>query len=201
MFRLGLRKLLEEDSDLRVLDEAGDGQELLEKLHSHGTNCRLVITDLSMPRMSGLTAIESIHLRFPATRVLVLSMHKERDYIRKIMALGVDGYILKDDVFDKLVAAVKKILNGEKSFSDKLVNSLIEDYNTIRETDAPLEILTRREKEVLKLIAEGHMNKDIAGRLKISVRTVEAHRANLMDKLNIHNVQGLVKFALANGLI
>ena len=137
----------------------------------------------------------------PNLKIMVLSMHKERDYFRKVLSKGVDGYILKDDIFEKIISAIKSIQDGRKSFSEKVTSFVMEDYSVLTESEISLELLTKREKEVLRWVAEGLTNKEIAAKLEISVRTVEAHRANLMDKLDFDNVQELVKFAISKGLV
>lgn len=199
VFRIGLRGLIEEVKGLKIVAEAGDGQELIEIIEK--VECDLVIIDLSMPRMNGLDAIEKIRERDADLKIMVLSMHKERDYFRKALAKGVDGYILKDDIFEKVISAIKSIQEGRKSFSEKVTSFVLEDYSVLKESEISLQLLTKREKEVLKWVAEGLTNKGIATKLEISVRTVEAHRANLMDKLDLDNVQELVKFAISKGLV
>lgn len=199
VFRIGLRGLIEEVKGLKIVAEAGDGQELIETIEK--VECDLVIIDLSMPRMNGLDAIEKIRERDADLKIMVLSMHKERDYFRKALAKGVDGYILKDDIFEKVISAIKSIQEGRKSFSEKVTSFVLEDYSVLKESEISLQLLTKREKEVLKWVAEGLTNKGIATKLEISVRTVEAHRASLMNKLDLDNVQELVKFAISKGLV
>lgn len=198
IFRLGLRKLIEEVEGFAVVAEAADGRELLDTLTK--TDCDLLITDLSMPKMSGIEAIEKITNLYPDLKIMVLSMHKEREYFRKVLSMGIDAYILKDDIYERLMSAIKSVRMGKKSFSDELTSFVIEDYNVIQESEITLELLTKREKEVLKLIAAGHTNKDIGEVLDISVRTVEAHRAHLMEKLGLKNIQEIMKFAIAQGI-
>ena len=199
VFRIGLRGLIEEVKGLKIVAEARDGQELIEAIEK--VECDLVIIDLSMPRMNGLDAIEKIRERNVDLKIMVLTMHKERDYFRKALAKGVDWYILKDDIFEKIISAIKSIQEGRKSFSEKVTSFVMEDYSVLTESEISLQLLTKREKEVLKWVAEGLTNKGIATKLEISVRTVEAHRANLMDKLDFDNVQELVKFAISKGLV
>jgi two-component system response regulator NreC len=199
LFRTGLAKLITEYNGFKVVAEAGNGEELLQKLKKH--SCDLVITDLSMPKMNGLEAVARIRKDYPDIQVMVLSMHQEPEYFRKVLASGVQGYLLKDDVYEDLISAIKTIRQGRKVYSRKLSNMIVEDYAIRQESELSLELLTKREKGVLVLIAEGNSNKDIAHTLEISVRTVEAHRAHIMEKLKIKNVQGLVKFAMNHGLI
>lgn len=199
VFRLGLKKLIENSDEFEIVAEAGNGRELIERIET--VQCDLVISDISMPEMSGIDAIMHIKSRNPEIKVMVLSMHKDREYFRKILSTGIDGYLLKDDIFEKIVSAIRSIRRGVKSFSDELTSNIIEDYNTIQDSTVRVELLTKREKEVLVMIAEGMSNKQIAEKIDISVRTVEAHRAHLMDKLDLENVQEIVKFAMQMGLI
>ena len=199
LFRAGLKKLIEEKGSYEIIDEASNGEELLNKLST--TKCELIITDLSMPKLNGLEALKIIKKKYPDIKIMILSQHKEREYFRKVLSLGVEGYILKDDVYEKMMSAIKSILSGRKSYSDELTSYAMEDYKVLQESEIAIELLTKREKEVLIFIAEGHTNKEIAERLDISFRTVEAHRAHLMDKLDFENVQDLVKFAVSKGLV
>ena len=199
VFRIGLRKLIE-DAGFTVVAEASNGEELIEQIGKN-EDCNMVITDLSMPKMNGLDAIDEIKSTSDDLKIMVLSMHKEREYFRKVLSKGVDGYLLKDDIFEKIVSAIKSVREGRKSYSDELTSFVMEDYAVIKDSEISLELLTKREKEVLVLIAEGYTNKQMAEKLGISVRTVEAHRAHLMDKLDFDNVQELVKFAVSKGLV
>ena len=196
--RAGLKSLIDDAPDITVVGEAQNGRELMQKLEN--TSCDMIILDLNMPEMNGLQSLDEIKRRWPEIRVLVLTMHKDRDYFREALSKGVEGYILKDDVYDKLLTAIREVRSGRKSFSSEIQSLIIEDYSTIHEGQRSVDVLTRREKQILGHIANGSMNKDIATTLNISVRTVEFHRANIMEKLNIKNVAGLVKFAISNGL-
>lgn len=199
IFRAGLKQLIDGVTDLQVVAEADNGKQLLEILKEK--SCDLVILDISMPELNGLKALEEIKRDFPHLPVLLLTMHKEREYFRKAMRIGIDGYILKDDVFEKLIKAIREIQQGRKSISNELITFFMEDYAVIRESEASLELLTRREREVLRLVAQGMTNREVATQLDISVRTVEAHRARIMEKLQISSVAGLVKYAIEKGLV
>jgi len=183
---------------MEVVGEAQNGKELLEKMAS--SHCDLVLLDLSMPEVNGLQALESIREKYPDVKVLVLTMHRDRNYFKEALTRGVSGYILKDDVFEKLIGAVRDIQAGRKAFSAEIQELIIEDYSDAQKGRDKSDVLTRREREILKYIAAGDMNKDIASKLNISVRTVEFHRANIMEKLEIKNVAGLVKFAISRGM-
>jgi len=202
ILREGLRALLSSNPDFEIVGEAGDGREAIRcvgKLKPH-----LVLTDLSMPRMNGMEAIREIRRRAPETKVLVLTVHKTDEYILAALQAGADGYLLKDSTHAELLAAVRHVLSGKHyispGISDKVLDGYLEGRKTL-ETRTSWETLTAREREILKLIAEGYKNKEIADDLCISVKTVEKHRANLMEKLNLHNVQALTTYAIEKGLV
>ncbi len=202
MLRAGLKGLLEKQPDFKVVAEAKDGEDLLEKLSAIKTDC--VVMDLSMPNMDGLTTLKVIRKKFPKIKVLVLTMQKDTEHFKYAMAAGACGYILKDSAFDQLVMAIKLILKGKNFISPAISNLIAEGYvrSMDQEGDVPsLEILTAREKEVLRRIAEGKANKNIAAALKISIRTVETHRSNLIQKLGLKTPASLVKYAISKGLI
>ena len=202
ILREGLRSLLSSNPNFEVVGEAEDGREAIrcaEKL-----NPRLILTDLSMPRMNGMEAIKEIKKRSPETKVLVLTVHKAEEYILAAFRAGADGYLLKDSTHAELVMAVNKVLSGRHYISPEISEKVIEGYLDGKKTlksRTSWETLTQREREILKLIAEGYKNKDIAEDLCISVKTVEKHRANLMEKLDLHNVQALTAFAIERGLV
>ena len=202
ILREGLRALLSSNPDFEIVGEAEDGREAIrcvEKLKPH-----LVLTDLSMPRMNGMDAIREIRRRAPETKILVLTVHKTEEYILATLQAGADGYLLKDSTHAELLAAVRHVLSGKHyispGISDKVLDGYLEGRKTLK-TRTSWETLTQREREILKLIAEGYKNKEIADDLCISVKTVEKHRANLMEKLNLHNVQALTTYAIERGLL
>jgi len=202
ILREGLRFLLSSDPNFEIVGEAEDGREAIrfvEKLKPD-----LILTDLSMPRMNGMEAIKEIKRRWPKTKVLVLTVHRAEEYILATLKAGADGYLLKDATHAELVMAVKKVLSGKPYISSEVSEKVIEGYlegkKTIKSRTS-FETLTSREREILKLIAEGYRNKEIADELCISLKTVEKHRANLMEKLDLHNVQGLTAFAIEKGLV
>lgn len=200
LVRGGLKELIHKDPDLTVVAEAEDGQKLLDLLPS--TKCDLVVADISMPNMDGLTAIKAIHQKYPKIKILILSMLKDYLHFQTVMANGASGYMVKDDASEELVTAIKIILKGKKYVSPSVTTMLVErEVRSAEEGDAPsLEILTDREKEILMLITNGMANKNIASKLNLSIRTVEHHRSNLTDKLGIKNTASLVKYALSKGL-
>jgi two-component system, NarL family, response regulator NreC len=200
MFRSGLKGLLEKEPDFKVVAQAGDGEELLKKLASTRTDC--VVVDLSMPNMDGLVTLKELRKKFPKIKALVLTMQKDMEHFKHAMAAGASGYLLKDSAFDQLVMAIKLIMKGKTFVSPAISNLITEQYvRSVEEQDAPsLELLTAREKEILRMIAQGLANKNIASKLKISIRTVETHRSRLIHKLGIKTAAGLVKYAISKGL-
>lgn len=198
--RAGTKSILEKDPDFEIIAEAENGEELLEMLQKH--KCDLVVMDLSMPKMDGLTALGNIHRAYPKLKVLVLTMLKDYYHFKSAMAKGAAGYLLKEETCQQLVLAIKSILKG-KSFISPDVSKILAEriVRSAEETEEPCaDILTRRERQVLQLLSRGLANKNIASKLKISVRTVENHRLNLTNKLGIKTTAGLVQYALAKSL-
>jgi len=191
LFRQGLGKIIEGVADLEVAGEAGDGLELLSLLQT--TVPHLVILDISMPRLRGIEAVREVKKSFPAVKVLVLTMHRE--YLHQALSAGAEGYLLKEDADRELFSAIDKIRQGRIYISPRLREELAED-----EVPVP-EPLSARETEVLNLIAGGKSNREIAEILFISVRTVEAHRATILSKLNLRNTADLVRYAIEKGFV
>jgi len=202
ILREGLRMLLSTNPGYEIVAEAEDGREAVRWVSKLKPN--LILTDLSMPRMNGMEAIREIRRESPETKILVLTVHRAEEYILATFRAGADGYILKDSTQSELLMAVKKVLSGKHFISPEISEKVIEGYLEGKKTLKPRtswETLTQREREILKLIAEGYKNKDIADDLCISVKTVEKHRANLMEKLDLHSVQALTPFAIEKGLV
>ena len=197
VLRYGLRTLLSRFPEFTVVGEAGDGEELIALVEK--VPCDLVLLDLSMPGMDGLKVLEILRKKHVAIRVVIFSMHKEREFFRQAVAQGVAGYILKDDDFERIPIALRDVVAGRKYFSSEMTSLLADEYNVLRD-GMSLELLTRREREVLRYIAAGLTSRDIAEQLEISFRTVQTHRSNLMLKLGIHNTAELVRYALDRGL-
>ncbi len=202
ILREGLRSLLSSDPDLEIVGEAQDGQEAIRCVEKFKPN--LVLMDLSMPRMTGLDAIKEIKKRSAETKILVLTVHKNEEYIVATLQAGADGYALKDSTHAELGIAIKNVLSGYHYISPGISGRVIEGYLEGRKPlkpTSPYETLTQRERGILKMIAEGYKNKEIADYLCISVKTVEKHRANLMQKLDLHSVSALTTFAMEKGLV
>jgi DNA-binding NarL/FixJ family response regulator len=200
LFRQGLKGVLRGGADLEVVGEAGDGLELINLLKLNQLDPHLVILDISMPNLRGIEAIREIKTTHPHVKILIVTMHKDKEYLYQALASGADGYFLKKDADTELFAAIEKIRNGRVYVSPHLSENLEDDWDQIRGGFGK-PILTTREREVLKLIAEGKLNKEIADLLFISVHTVERHRANSMEKLNLKNTAELVKYAIQKGYI
>ena len=201
IFRQGLVSLIEKDQDLKIAGQAKDGEDLLSQLKN--VKCDVVVTDLSMPNMDGLEAIKLIRKKYPKIKILILTMLKDHEHFKHAMGSGASGYLLKDDAFDQLSMAIKLIMRGKKYVSPS-VSAMETDrlLRSIDEAEDPSsDILTKRESQILKCVTSGLANKNIASKLKISIRTVEAHRTNLSNKLGIKTTAGLVKFAISKGLI
>jgi|WetSurMetagenome_2_1015567.scaffolds.fasta_scaffold59898_2 DNA-binding NarL/FixJ family response regulator len=197
LVRRGLKLILEERSNLEIAAEVGDGLELLSVLQK--INPDLIILDVSMPNLRGIEAIPEIRRVRPNAKVLMLTMHKEEDYLYQAISAGANGYLLKEDAEKELFSAIEHIKNGKIYISPGLADQSMQNWARMRrgeEDSQHVESLTVREREILKLIAEGKSNKEIGDLLFISVRTVERHRANTMSKLNIRKTAELVQYAL-----
>ena len=202
ILREGLKALLSSQQDLKVVGEAGDGLEAIRCVQSHHPD--LILLDLSMPRMTGLDAIKEIKRVNTDTKIIVLTVHSTEEYILATLQAGADGYVLKDAHSSELMTAIRHVLDGRRYLSPSISGTIIDGLLEGKKASAirsAWETLTQREREILKLIAEGHKNKDIADLLCISVKTVEKHRANLMEKLDLHNVAALTTLAAEKGLI
>jgi len=202
IIREGLRSLLTSAKEFDVVGEAEDGREAIRCIEK----CKpdLVLTDLSMPRMNGTDMIETIKKQSPKTKVIALTVHQEEEYVLATLKAGVDGYLLKETSYPELLMAIRSVLKGNHYLSPEISGKLISGYLEGRKSfkiDSLWETLTRREREILKLIAEGYKNKEIAEYLCISAKTVETHRANLMRKLDLHNTAALVALATEKGLV
>jgi two-component system response regulator NreC len=202
LLRAGLCSLLSQDPDIDIVGEAANGRDAIQLVGTLSPH--LVIMDLNMPGMNGFEAIVDIKRRFPATKVLVLTIHKTEEYIHESLRAGADGYVLKDATHDELRVAVRSILNGKSYLSPDISGKVINGYlgtGSNSNGSTTWDKLTHREREVLKLVAEGHQNKHIAEFYSLSVKTVEKHRSNLMKKLDLHNTSKLTAYAIERGLV
>jgi len=202
ILREGLRMLLSSNPDFEVVGEAQDGLEAIRQVESLKPD--LILMDLSMPRMNGVGAIQEIKKLNPTTKILVLTVHKTEEHILTALKTGAEGYILKDATHGELMLAMNNIFSGKSYLSPGISEKVIEGYLEGRKSvksSTSWDTLTQREREILKMIAEGYRNKDIADYLCISAKTVEKHRANLMKKLDLHSAPSLTAFAMEKGLI
>ena len=183
ILREGLRALLDHHTDLEIIGEAEDGLEAIRRVEKLMPD--LLLMDLSMPRMSGMAALKDIKKRFPETKVIILTVHKTEEYILAALQAGADGYVLKDATHDELIMAIRIVLDGKPYLSPSISKKVIEGYLNGKKRcgmETSWDTLSQREREILKLIAEGYKNKEIAAFLGISLKTVQKHRANLMKK-------------------
>lgn len=201
--RQGLRALLEAEPDIEVVGEAGTGREAVQLTQKLLPN--VVVMDIAMPTLNGLEATRQITGLVPETKVLVLSSYNDDEYVHQVTEAGATGYLIKQNAAADLIKAVRETRSGNAFFSPAITKRLVEHYREafLRGTPAAkrTDLLTSRETEVLQLIAEGKTNKQIASELYISVKTVDKHRQQLMKKLNIHDIAGLTRYAISNGVI
>jgi len=202
ILREGLRALLSLEPDLNIVAEAGNGREAVEAANLHKP--KLVLIDITMPLTNGTGAIRRIKRRHPDIKVIVLTVHKTEEYIRAALEAGADGYVLKDDPSSELIHAIRSVLRDKKYLSPGISNRVVSGYLSGGVTSSSMSRLghlTDRETGILKLIAEGKKNKEIAVYLSVSLKTVEKHRSNLMKKLDLHSGPALTAYAFENGLL
>lgn len=200
LVRAGLRGLLEGIAGVEVVGEAEDGHEALRLAGQLRPDIALL--DIGMPGLNGLDAAAQLHREHPRMRVLILSMHSAEEYVLRALRAGCAGYLLKRSAVSELEVAVRAVARGETYLSPTVSKQVVDDYvgRTGGSAD-PLEALTPRQREILQMVAEGHTSKEIAEQLRLSFKTVEAHRAQIMERLGLDDVTGLVRFALRVGLI
>lgn len=200
--RRGLRSLLETEPGVQIVGDAADGLEVLRLCEEHQPD--ILILDIGMPKLNGIE-VAARALKFePAPRVIILSMHADESYIIRALAAGARAYLLKDATDEDLLPAVRAVASGKPFFSPAVTAVLVEDYMRRLQTKGLTDsyhLLTDREKEVLQLLAEGRSNKEVATLLDLGLSTVETHRANLMQKLNLHNTAEIVLYAVRKGII
>lgn len=202
LLREGLKALLQTEKDLQIIGEAENGLEAIRCVEKHAPD--LILLDLSMPKMSGISVIKEIKSRFPEVKILALTIHESDQYVLEAFQSGADGYCLKDASRDELLIAIKSVLNGKTYISPGISEGIMVGYlegKKIIKGSTAWDSITQREKDVLKLIGEGYRNKEIADLLNISVKTVEKHRANVMKKLDLHNVSALTAYAIEKKLV
>ncbi|OUL30325.1 response regulator transcription factor [Nostoc sp. 106C] len=200
LVRAGLRALLQNIEGIQVIAEAGDGREALRLIAEYQPD--VVLMDIAMPEMNGLEAAAHVVKEFPQVRVIMLSMHANEEYVLQALRIGAMGYLLKDAGISELEVAIRAICQGETYLSPAVSKHVVANYlQRVSDESSSLTQLTSRQREILQLIAEGRSTKEIAELLYISVKTVETHRMQLMKRLDIHDVAGLVRYAIRMGLV
>jgi len=200
IIREGLRSLLMKQPDLEVIADTDDGRKALDLVRELLPN--IVVMDITMPRLNGIEATRQIIAEFPDVKVIALSIYSKRRFVADMLSAGATGYILKECLFDELVQAIKAVAAGGRYLSPRITDVIISDYiKRLSVTDdSPFEVLKTREREVLQLLAEGKSTKQIALELHVSTKTIEANRRQIMEKLDIHSVAELTKYAVREGL-
>jgi two-component system response regulator NreC len=199
ILRAGVKMLIESKPGLKVVGEASNGQELLDMVGT--VACDMVILDLNMPQMSGIEALEYLQMHYSPISTMVLTTHKEKPFLKRSLAKGAKGYLLKEETHDKLLSAIQDIRQGKKVISAEMTNLIVEDFSSDLTSPLTADLLTMREREILNLTANGLTSKEIGERLEISARTVEAHRANIREKLGITTQSELIKYAMDHNLM
>ena len=201
ILRAGIRSLLDMVPEFEVVGEVDNGKDAIYQAGQLQPD--LLLSDLSMPKTNGTEAIQHIKSRYPEIKILVLTVHKTEEYVHAALKAGANGYVLKDDTSDELIMAIKNIAAGKTYLSPSICSEVVMGYLADPGKErifTSIELLTSREREVMKLIAEGNRNKDIAQYLSISLKTVEKHRSNLMKKLDLHTASSITSYAIKNGL-
>jgi DNA-binding NarL/FixJ family response regulator len=195
--RQGFRMILAAEPDFEIVGEAANGREAVELAERLQPD--VVVMDVAMPELNGIEATRRLAESAPRARVLALSMHKDSAYVREILRAGARGYLLKDAFDSDLLRAVRAVAAGDGYLSPSVSDAVLSDYR--KHVTDPIDLLTSREREVLQMLAEGKTNKEIATLLKLSVYTIDAHRGRIMEKLNLHSIGELVRFAVRSGLV
>ena len=200
LVRAGIRSLLEELPNVEVVAEAGDGRETLEMVRQYNPNIAMI--DVAMKGLNGLDVANRMSRDFPHVKVLILSMHTNEEYVIKALKGGASGYLIKDAATEELSLALKAVSKGETYLSPVISKGVIDNLIALSEGKSSTgDVLTPRQREILQLIAEGKSTKEIAALLNVSVKTVETHRTQLMNRLDIHDIAGLVRYAVRTGLV
>jgi len=197
LVRAGLTALIARLPDMEIVGEAPDGRQALRMVRDLAPD--LVLMDIAMPGLNGLEAAERIHGIHPQTKIIILSMHANEEYVAQALKAGASGYLLKDAATTELEMALKSVSMGQFYLSPAISRQVVDNF--LRGGPTGVDVLTPRQREILQLIAEGKSTRDIADTLHLSVKTVETHRAQLMERLDIHDIAGLIRYALKKGLI
>ncbi|MCL5030771.1 MAG: response regulator transcription factor [Bacteroidetes bacterium] len=207
LIRAGIRELLQNMSGIEVIGEASNGREALERIKEFSPD--IVLLDIAMSELNGLEVAERVNKDFPSVSVIILSMYANEEYVLQALKVGAHGYLLKDSAPNELEIAIKAVIRGETYLSPSISKTLVSDYLK-RITESPIEEkntsnvfikLTSRQREILQLIAEGNSTKEMAVKLNVSAKTIETHRSKIMERLGIHDIPGLVRYAIRSGII
>jgi two-component system, NarL family, response regulator NreC len=202
LIRRGLRALLERQNGFSVVAEAADGRQAVET--AAAVNPDVAVIDIGMPNLNGIEAARRITEKRPETAVVILSMHADESYVLRALKSGARGYLLKDSPEEDLINAIRAVHNGKAFFSPEISKMLAEDYMRQmrqRGVEDSYELLTHREREILQMLGEGNSNKEVATKLNLSLHTVETHRGNLLEKLNLHSTAELILYAVRKGIV
>lgn len=202
ILRAGIRSLLDMEDNFEVIGEVDNGKDAIQLAGQLKPD--VILSDLSMPKTNGTEAIQHIKRRYPEIKILVLTVHKSEEHVRAALKAGADGYVLKDESIDELINAINNVMAGKVHLSASICGDVVTGYLSESSSEnytSSLDLLTNREREIIKLIAEGYRNKDIASYLSISLKTVDKHRSNLMKKLDLHNTSSITSYAIKNGLV
>ncbi len=200
LFRDGLRSMLESQKGIEVIAEAGDGPGAVKLAAELQPD--IVLMDVSMPDLNGIEATRKIIADHPTIKIIMLSMHSDRRYITEALRSGARGYLLKDSAFEEVVNAIRDCMNDKVYLSSRIADIVINDYISLAKSgdSSAYAVLSAREREVLQMLAEGKTTKEIASQLQVSAKTIESHRKQVMDKLDLHSIAELTKYAIREGL-
>jgi two-component system response regulator NreC len=202
IMRSGLRAVLDRYSDMQVVGEAADGRLAIQCVEENHPD--VIVMDIAMPNLNGIEAARQISTKYAGVSIVVLSMHSDEGYVLRALKAGARGYLLKDSAESDLITAIRAVSQGKAFFSPAISRMLVDDYMRHlqqRGVEDSYELLTTREREILQMLAEGRSNKDIARMLDLSLYTVETHRSNIMEKLNLHGIPELMLYAIRKGVI
>ena len=201
MLRAGLKSMLCKETDLTVVGEVTNGVDTVERARKVGAN--MVIMDVAMPGMNGIEATRKLLKTCPSVKVVALSGHSNREFVREMLTAGASGYVLKSRAYEELVRAIREVMNGKKFLSPDIARGVVDEYvemSSSTSANPAFVVLTDREREALQLITEGRSTKLVANSLNVSIKTVETHRRNIMEKLNLNTIAELTKYAIREGI-
>jgi DNA-binding NarL/FixJ family response regulator len=199
ILRQGLESLIGQENDIEVIGQASDGHETIELVESKEPD--VLILDIAMPKLNGIEVCKRLRRKYPNIKIIILSMYDNQEYIYELFSYGVSGYLLKESVVSDLISAIRAVHNGDIYLSPSISKKIIDGFLTFKHENVSKNNLTSREREILQLIAEGYSSREIGELLNTSMKTVDAHRNNIMKKLKIHRKSELIKYAIQQGII